>query len=65
MHWQDQFPVDPRYLILCVIVDNWTKQNFDLVVQPTNISEKKGKNGREFEGTQVVKKKAFAYFSYT
>ena len=45
-----------------------TKQNFDLVVQPTNINKKKGKNEREFwtvEGMQLDQKKAFAYFSYT
>ena len=42
-----------------------TKQNFDLVVHPTNISKKKWINGREFEGILLNQKKAFEYFSYT
>ena len=42
----------------CVfIVDNWAyQQNFDVVVQPTNI-KKERKNGREFENMQLDGKK--------
>ena len=47
----------------CVfIVDNWTyQQNFDLVVQPTNI-KKERKNGREFENMQLDGKKGTCVF---
>ena len=62
MRWQDQFAADSRHLTLCFIVDiELTKQNVDLVVQPTNIKKKNTKM-EEFEACNLTKEKSICVF---